>query len=154
MPIKNINKNQNFNPTLISAQIFLILSCNYVFYILFMFLFNSFFGLRMHIDQIFSPEVFEFTDNSYGYSTLLTNFFSNLFMIFVYVFIVDKANKILDYVITNFFLHILITTFVKHFPFNYFWWVINGSITASVILISEFISLKLDQKEIKLVQFK
>jgi len=108
----------------------------------------------MHIDQIFSPEVFEFSDNSYGYSTLLTYFFCNLFMIFIYVVIVDKANKILDYTITNFFLHILLTTLLKHFPMNYFWWVINGSFIASVVLISEFISLKLDQKEIKLVQFK
>lgn len=154
MPIKAINKSHNFNPILIIAQIFLILSSNYVLFIFFMFLFNSFFGLRMHIDQIFSPEVFEFTENSYGYSTLLTYFFCNLFMIFIYVVIVDKANKILDYAITNFFLHVLLTTFVKHFPLNYFWWVINGSITASVTLISEFISLKLDQKEIKLVQFK
>ena len=154
MPIKTINKTQNFNPILITAQIFFILSSNYVFFIFFLFLFNSFFGLRIHIDQIFSPEVFEFTENSYGYSTLLSYFFSNLFMIFIYVVIVDKANKILDYVITNFFLHIMVTTFVRHFPLNYFWWVINGSITASIVLISEFISLKLDQKEIKLVQFK
>jgi len=154
MPIKSINKYQNFNPILIISQIFLILSLNYIMFILFMFVFNTFFGLRIHIDQIFSPEIFDFIENSYGYSTLLTYFFTNLFMIFFFVTIIDKANKILDYAITNFFLHIILTTFINHFPLSYSWWVINGSITASVIIVAEFISLKLDQKEIKLVQFR
>jgi len=108
----------------------------------------------MHIDQLFSPEIFEFTENTYGYSTLLTYFFTNLFMIVSHVVIIDKANKIVDYAVTNLIIHIILTSFLNHFPLNYFWWVINGSITATVTLISEFISLKLDQKEIKLIEFK
>ncbi len=154
MPNKIINKNNKFNPILITSQIFLIMSINYILFIFFMFLFNSFFGLRMHIDQLFSPEIFEFTENTYGYSTLLTYFFTNLFMIVSHVVIIDKANKIVDYAVTNLIIHIILTSFLNHFPLNYFWWVINGSITATVTLISEFISLKLDQKEIKLIEFK
>lgn len=154
MPVKSFNKPNNFNPTLIISQIFLIMSIHYLTIIFFICVFDSFFGLRSHIDQIFSPEVYKFVENNYGYATLLAHFFSSLFMIFFYVVIIEKANKILDYVLTNFFIHILITTILNHFPLNYFWWVINSSMNASVIIISEYISLKIDQKEIKLIQFK
>ena len=130
------------------------MSINYLLLIFFTFLFDSFFGLKTHLDQIFSAEVFEFSNDSYYYSTVFSHFFANFLMIFFYVIIIDKANKILDFALTNFFIHILLTTFIKSFPLNYFWWIINGSICGTITVISEYISLKLDQKEIKLTSFK
>jgi hypothetical protein len=88
--------------------------------------------------------------SNYGYTTLLAIFFTNLMMIAAYVVIIDKAKKILDYVLTNFFIHLIITTLNSHFPFNPIWWIVNGVFLTIVTLISEFIALKLDQRDIKL----
>jgi hypothetical protein len=71
-------------------------------------------------------------------------------MIAVYILVVDKANKILDYVLTNFFLHLILTTLNSHFPSYLIWWIINGIFLSVVTLISEYIALRLDQREIKL----
>ncbi len=147
MPAKYISS--NFDPTLIISQIFLIFSLHNTILIFFSILFNSFLGNRLHIDQILSSESLDFQTN-YGYCYLLSNFFTNLFMIVAYVKVVDKANKILDYVLTNFFIILILTTLNSHFPMNILWWIVNGVFLTAVTLVSEFISLKLEQKEIKL----
>ena len=71
-------------------------------------------------------------------------------MIAVFILIVDKAKNILDFVLTNFFIHLILCTINSGFPSNFVWWVIQGIILTLVTLISEFISLKIEQKEIKL----
>ena len=63
MTSKNFNKPNNFNPILIISQIFLIMSINYILLIFFTILFNTFFGIRIHKDQIFSSELFDFKEN-------------------------------------------------------------------------------------------
>jgi hypothetical protein len=147
MPAKYLTS--NFDPTLIISQIFLIFSLYYLLLIFFTILFDTFFGLIIHIDQILSSESIDF-QNKYGYCYLCSNFFTNLFMIGVYISVVDKANKILDYVLTNFFIHLILTTLNSHFPTYLLWWGINCLILTCVTLISEYIALKLDQREIKL----
>ncbi len=147
MPPKYITS--NFDPILITSQICLIFSIHYILLIFFTILFNSFLGLKLHIDQIFASDSLDF-QNNYGYAYICSNFFTYLFMIGTYIKIVDKANKILDYVLTNFLFHLILTTLTSHFPVNIFWWIINGIFLTTVTLIAEYISLKLDQKEIKL----
>ena len=147
MPAKYIS--HNFDPTLIISQIFLIFSLNYTLSIFFTILFNTLLGLRLHIDQILSADSVDFESN-YGYAFLCSNFFTNLFMIAGYILVVDKANKILDYVLTNFFIHLILTTLNSHFPKSFLWWVLNGAFITCLTLISEYIALRLDQREIKL----
>ena len=71
-------------------------------------------------------------------------------MIAVFILIVDKAKNILDFVLTYFFIHLILCTINSGFPSNFIWWAIQGIILTLVTLISEFISLKIEQKEIKL----
>jgi hypothetical protein len=149
MPAKFLSKNQNFNPSLIVSQILLIISINYTLSIIFTIVFNSLFGLNLHIDQILSSEPIDF-QNNYGYCFLMTNLATNILMIFVFVLLIDKANKILDYALTTFFFHIILTTLNSNFPINILWWIINGILLTVVTLVSEYISLKLDQKDIRL----
>jgi hypothetical protein len=147
MPAKYISN--NFDPILIISQILLIFSVHYILLIFFTLLFNTFLGLRLHIDQLFSVESVDFESN-YGYSFLCSNFFTHLFMIVGYIVVVDKANKILDYVLTNFFIHLILTTLNSNFPKSFIWWILNGAFISCLTLISEYIALKLDQREIKL----
>jgi len=149
MPAKYLSKNHNFDPVLIISQIFLILSLYYIIQIFFTFLFNTIFGLKLHIDQILAAEVLDFS-TPYGFAYLCTSFFTYLFMCVLYIVIVDKANKILDYVLTNFLFHLIMTTLNSHFPFNFLWWMTHSIFLILTTLISEFISLKLDQRGIKL----
>jgi hypothetical protein len=147
MPAKYLT--QSFDPILIISQIILLFSINNILLIFFTILFNQFFGLKLHIDQILSSDNYDLSSN-YGYASLFANFFTNFFMMIAYIKVVGKANKILDYVLTNFFLHLIINTLSSHFPFSPMWWMINGILVTIVTLISEYISLRLDQREIKL----
>ena len=147
MPAKYISP--NFDPTLIISQISLIFSLQYILVIFFTILFNPFFGLKLHIDQILSSDSLDLQSN-YGYAYLCSSFFTNLFMISAYILVIDKANKILDYVLTNLLLHLILITLNSHFPTSILWWIVNGVYITLVTLISEYIALRMDQREIKL----
>jgi hypothetical protein len=149
MPAKYLTKSHNFDPTLIISQMFLISSIYYLLQILFTFVFNTLFGLKLHIDQILSSDALDFS-TSYGVAYICTSFFTYLFMTVALIITVDKANKILDYVLTNFFFHLILTTLNSHFPSSFMWWSIHTCFLIVVTLISEYISLKLDQRGIKL----
>ena len=149
MPAKYLTKNHNFDPILIISQIFLIFSMYHTTQIFFTFLFNTLFGLKLHIDQILSSEALDFS-TSYGIAYLCSSFFTYLFMCVILIVIVDKANKILDYTLTNFLFHLILTTLNSHFPRSFMWGSMHICFLIIVTLISEFVSLKLDQRGIKL----
>ena len=73
-----------------------------------------------------------------------------LFMIGVYVIVVEKARNILDFVLTTFFIHIILCCFISGFPNKFLWWFFHGILLTAVTLISEFIALKLEQQDIKI----
>lgn len=148
MPRYKFQKN-DFNPTFIISNIIILSTLYYLLNIFFTILFNSFFKTKLHINQILSSSALDFS-SKYGYNYLLSCFFTNTAMIFSYVFIIDKAKKILDYVLTNFFIHLILSTINDKFPSKFIWWFLHGVIITSVTLISEYISLKIEQKEIKL----
>ena len=139
----------DFKPKIIISSILMISSAYYIINILFTIFFNSFFGIRLHINQIISDKALDFS-SVYGSSYLLSLFFTYVFMIVVFILIVDKARNILDFVLTNFFIHLIICTINSGFPSSFIWWVIQGIVLTLVTLISEFISLKIEQQEIKL----
>lgn len=139
----------DFNPKFIISNICLIFSVHYIINIFFTIIFNSFFRTKLHINQILSDEAIDLS-SKYGYCYLCSLFFTNLFMIISFVFIVDKAKKILDYVLTDFFFHLVLCTINCSFPSKFLWWIINLIYVFLITLISEYISLKIEQKEIKL----
>jgi hypothetical protein len=139
----------DFKPKIIISNILMISSAYYIINIFFTIFFNSFFGIRLHISQIISDKALDFS-SSYGSAYLSSLFFTNVFMIAIFVFIVDKARNILDFVLTNFFIHLILCTVNSGFPSKFIWWVIQTIILTLVTLVSEFISLKIEQKEIKL----
>ena len=138
-----------FKPKIIISSILMISSAFYIINIIFTIFFNSFFGIRLHISQIISDKALDFS-TSYGSAYLCSLFFTYVFMIGIFIFFVDKAKNILDFVLTNFFIHIILCTINSGFPSKFIWWVIQTIILTLVTLVSEFISLKIEQKEIKL----
>jgi len=141
--------NINFDPVLITSQISLTIGIFYMLFIFFTITFDSVFGLKLHIDQILNFEAFYF-DSRYGLVTLFSYFFTNLIMIAVYIFSIEKANKILDYVMTNFFCYLILTTLNSRFTTSILWWLINLVFLSVVTLVSEYLCLRIEQKEIHL----
>ena len=139
----------DFKPKIIISSILMICSAFYIINILFTIFFNSFFGIRLHLSQIISDKALDFS-SSYGSAYLCSLFFTYVFMIAIFIFFVDKAKNILDFVLTNFFIHLILCTVNSGFPSKFLWWVIQSIILTLVTLVSEFISLKIEQKEIKL----
>jgi hypothetical protein len=152
MPAKLFSKNTNFNPILITSQIILVISIFYVSFISTTMLHNSFFGLQLHIDQILSSEAFDF-QSTYGYCALTASLNTHIIMTIVFIVFIEKANRIFDYALTTFFLHLILTTLNSQFPMNLGWWLVNLALFAVTIVISEYISLRLDQRDIT-VDFK
>ena len=139
----------DFKPKIIISSILMISSAYYIINILFIIFFNSFFGIRLNIHQIISDKALDFS-SVYGSCYLLSLFFTYVFMIAVFIFFVDKAKNILDFVLTNFFIHLILCTINSGFPSTFIWWVAQVIVLTLVTLISEFISLKIEQQEIKL----
>jgi len=149
MQSKSFGANTNFDPVLISSQISLTIGIFYTLFFFFTIVFNQVFGLKPHLDQILNFEAFYF-DSKYGFVTLCSYFFTNIIMIIVYIFSIEKANKILDYVLTNFFFYLVLTTLNSKFPTGLSWWIINFVFLSVVTLVSEYLCLMIEQREIQL----
>ena len=143
------SQNLDFKPKIIISSILMISSAYYIINIFFTIFFNSFFGIKTSIQQIISDKALDFS-SAYSSCYLLSLFFTYVFMIAVFVIIVDKAKNILDFVLTNFFIHLIMCTINSGFPSKFIWWMIQGILLTLVTLISEFIALKIEQQEIKL----
>jgi len=148
MPKKNFQQ-IDFNPKLIISNIIILISIYYILQIFFTIFFDGFLGLNIHLSQILTDESLDFT-SQYFNCFIYSLFFTYLFMIVCFAIVVEKAKKILDFVLTNFFLHLVVCTIYNGFPSKFLWWLINGIFITIVTLISEYITLKIEQKEIKL----
>ena len=145
-------KNQNYDPILISSQILMIFGVFYTFFIIFIYVFDIVMGLKIHLDQILSVDSIDFK-TKYGAASILALIFSNVIIVILMIFVIEKANKVLDYVLTNFLLHFILTTInSKKIPLNFSWWFVNILILTIVTLVTEFICLTLERKEITLVK--
>jgi hypothetical protein len=65
-------------------------------------------------------------------------------------YVVEKANKCLDFTVTIFIYHVFLTWITYKFPNNFSWWAIHAVIITVTVLASEFICLRLETAEIKL----
>ncbi len=106
-------------------------------------------GLRSHLGQLFSPSSFDLSLD-YSMATLLSNFLNIPFVICALAYTVEKANKCLDFTVTIFFLHWVLTCFLYKFPSSLSWWLYHALIITITVLASEYLCLKLETAEIKL----
>lgn len=82
--------------------------------------------------------------------TLLANLLNIGFVIIAEAYIVEKANKCLDFTLTIFIIHLFIIWYNYKIPNTFYWWASQGAIVTLTVLASEFFCLKLETAEIKL----
>lgn len=149
MPIKYYSKNKNFHPILILSNIGLLVSFQFIIRYIIVQVINRLFNINFHNDQIIGSSQFGF-DSIYTYSAIISSCFESIIMIFSFVFIVEKANRILDYVMTNLVFELIIIWVFTGFPGSFSFWVFSTIRISVVTLIAEYISLKIEQKEISI----
>lgn len=110
---------------------------------------DSLTGHRPHLGQLFSPSAFDLSLD-YSFLTIVANFVNIGFVIMAEAYIVEKANRCLDFSLTILILHVMLTWMVYRFPSSFNWWFMHGVIITITILASEFICLRLETAEIKL----
>jgi hypothetical protein len=147
MPIKYFSKNKNFYPVLILSNIGVIFSLTYIVRFTLTSIINLIFSLRLNTEQIVGYNQFTM-DFSYSYVCGLIALIESAILIFTYIIVVEKANKILDYVATNFILEIAVICLFKGFPNTFSFWLFSIIKVAVTTLVAEYISLKIEQKEI------
>lgn len=147
MPIKYFSKNKNFYPVLILSNIGVIFTLTFIIRFTLTIILNQIFSLKLNTEQVVGFNQFGF-DFSYSYVCGVVAVIESIILIFSYIVIVEKANKILDYVVTNFVLEIIIICLFKSFPYSFSFWLFSIIKVASITLVAEYISLKIEQKEI------
>ena len=99
---------------------------------------------------MFDPRCFDLR-HAYGYSTLLVNILNIPFVVAAEAFIVEKANKCLDFTVTIFINHVIfIWIWFGRFPLGFRFWFTNAVIIVITVLAAECFCMRLEQQEIKL----
>ena len=102
------------------------------------------FGLRPHHGQLFSLTSF-YLSQSYGFGTIIGNVINILFVIAAEAFIVEKANKCLDYTLTIFIIHLVsVWIYNAKFPTSLEWWMIHAGIITITTLLAELTCMRLE----------
>lgn len=112
-------------------------------------LFDNLFGLPSHLSQLFSNEVYDHYD-SYSCVSVLVAVLNCPVLIVALIFIVERANKILDFALTTYFFHLISVWMIYGFPLSMQWWIIQGSSAVATVMLAEFLCLKIEQQEITL----
>lgn len=142
----------NFNSLLILLQILSMQTLYYSGLSLFYIFFDFTFGLPVHFGQFFHFSSFN-TDHYYGIISIASSFFNIPIIIAGLIYIVVKANKVLDFIATIYLIHLLIC--LVYNKFNFFsigWLFINGVCFLLTVLIGEYICIKFEQQEIKFLE--
>lgn len=98
---------------------------------------------------MFSSTAFDLT-LQYSVSTITANLLNIPFQVICIAYVIEKANKVLDFASTVFLFHFLFTWMFYQFPSSFNWWFIHAIFVTLTVLGSEFVCMKLETAEIKL----
>ncbi|CAG9315207.1 unnamed protein product [Blepharisma stoltei] len=138
-----------FDPKFIIIQILSLQAIYYSSSCAFTVLFDQLLGLNIHISQIFSTSVLNLQD-AYSLASVLACILVSFILIISIVLIVERASKCLDFGSTILILHVVCVTFYEGFPTNLIWWGLNLVAFFVIVIVSEFLCIKIEQKEISL----
>lgn len=140
---------EQFNPRMIIYQIIAIQS---LFYFTFVSV-GVFLGLICGVSGIVVSTFFDFKkytfDNTHNTIVVLALWTTLTGLAFFLPRIIERTRKCLDFVLTVFIIHFMLTWLVSGFPSRLAWWSvwIVGSIACT--LLSEYLCLRIEQREIK-----
>ena len=138
-----------FDPKYIVSQILLLQAMFYLIHFTLTGFLNHVFGLANHLDQIFSSSVL-INQDSYGLVFILSSLLSIPLLVCAIVYIVERTSKCLDFTGTIYFFHLIFVSYFSSVPTNLAWWGVNGGSLILVILLSEYICMKIERQEISL----
>lgn len=134
----------NFNPKLITLQIICMEALFYLGLSILLIIFDTAFGLRFHIGQFFHHSTFN-TDHLYGNIAIITYFLNVPIIICGLVFVVVKANKVLDFISTIFLIHLALCLYYNGLKFfNVGWFVINGICFLVNVIVGEYVCIRFE----------
>jgi protein SYS1 len=149
MPQGKLFGSDTFDPKYIISQILLLQSLFYSIQFSLSALISNVFGVRSNLDQIFGIKVLDIQD-SYSLVYILSNLLSTPFIVGSVVFIVERTSKCLDFTGTIYVIHLLVVYLYSGIPLSMIWWGLNLGVLFVSVLLSEYICLKIEQKEIYL----
>lgn len=134
----------NFNPKLILIQMASMQLLFYSSLSLFLILFDIAFGLPFHLGQFFDSTTFN-TNHTYGTLSILAFILNIPIMIAGMVYIIVKANKVLDFIITVYFIHMLLCLLYNRFKFfSLGWFMVIGICVFVTVILGEYICIKIE----------
>ena len=110
--------NRGFDPITITMEIFCLQFVYYFTLTICIIVCNFVFGMRGNLGQIFNPAAFDLAEN-YSFVTILGNIINIVFVIIAEAFIIEKANKCLDFTLTIFINHVFcVWIYTGRFPLS------------------------------------
>lgn len=134
----------HFNPKFIILQIILLETLFYLGLSFFFIIFDISFNFKFHLGQYFHSSAFN-TSHLYGTLGIFAFILNIPITILGLVIIVVKGNKVLDFVLTIYILHLISCLFYNNFrSMNITWYLINGLCAFATIMIGEYICIKFE----------
>lgn len=122
--------NRGFDPITITMNILALQLCYYTTLSLCIMVVDFLFGMRSHMGQIFNPASFDLAE-SYSFVTILANGINIIFVVAQQAFIVEKANRCLDFTLTIFTMHlIMVWLYTGKFPWSFEWWMVHAALVS------------------------
>ena len=139
----------DFNPVYILTQIACLVSVWYSAQSVLLVLLNNLFGLPTHLAQLFSTSALDLQD-SYSLVAVFSTVLGAAGLTLALVIVVERANKCLDFASTVYCLHVVAVWGYEGFPVLVTWWGVQFACMITVILVSEFLCMKIEQQQISL----
>ena len=140
---------RGFDPKTIVLQIIALQLVYYFTLSLSVIVVDALTGHQRHMGQLFSNTVFDMKMD-YSFVTLIAHLINILPTVVAEAYIVEKANKCLDFTLTIFIIHLCCTSFTYKFPQTFAWWFYHSVLVTITVLAAEAFCLKLETAEIKI----
>ena len=141
---------QTFNPRLILSQIISLQSFHYVILGIIFQINHILFGTSITIDRIFTSKHLDIW-SAVGWIDNSAVLFSSLIGSLLLAIIVEKSKKCLDFSVTLFLIHIVLSSIYGGFPLTWDWWIIHILGMIMMVLFGEYTCSKRELSDIPLL---
>ena len=81
----------------------------------------------------------------YSWITIIANSINIIFVVVSQAFIIEKANKCLDFTLTTFIIHLVtIWIYTGRFPWSFEWWLAHFILIVVTVLVAEYVIMRIE----------
>ncbi|XP_064393142.1 protein SYS1 homolog [Halichondria panicea] len=129
-----------FDPLLVGSQILALQCCFYVTMGLWLVLADMIAGIQLSVDQLFDYKEFEGPHDGWlVMGAVALNAFSTALAMW---WIVRRAKLCLDFSITVYLLHLLLSVLYGGLPHSWAWWITNTASLVITVVVGEFLCMR------------